>query len=65
MASLAALFVAYSIGQGDTIHVGPGTYTLLETVVLSAADSGVTITGPIEGSRPSSHEITPASTSSI
>ena len=49
MASLAALLTAYSIGPGDTIHVGPGSYTLLKTIVLNSSDNGFTITGPTSG----------------
>ena len=52
MASVAALLTAYpNIGIGDTIHVGPGTYTLVKTMVLTASQSGVTISGPTSGAR--------------
>ena len=50
MASLTALLAAYpTIGTGDTIFAGPGTYTLIGPVVLGAAHSGLTITGPTSG----------------
>ncbi len=50
MASLPALLAAYpTIGSGDTVFVGPGTYTLVGTVLLGAAHSGLTITGPTFG----------------
>ena len=50
MASVSALLVAYpGVGSGDTIHVGPGSYTLLKTMVLDASHSGITITGPTSG----------------
>ena len=46
MASLAALLAAYDLDAGDTIHVDTGTYALAGNIVLTAQDSGVTITGP-------------------
>ena len=50
MASLSALLTAYpALGSGDTVHVGPGTYTLVGAVVLGAGHSGLTITGPTSG----------------
>ena len=50
MASLSALLTAYpTLGSGDTVHVGPGTYTLPETLLIGAGDSGLTITGPSSG----------------
>ena len=50
MASLSALLTAYpTLGGGDTVHVGPGTYTLVETLLLGAGHSGLTITGPSSG----------------
>ncbi len=50
MASLTALLAAYpAIGAGDTVFMGPGTYTLVGPVLLGAAHSGLTITGPTSG----------------
>ena len=46
MASLAALLAAYDLDPGDTIHVDTGTYALAGNIVITAQDSGVTITGP-------------------
>jgi hypothetical protein len=37
---------AYDLNPGDTIHVDTGNYALAGNIVLTAQDSGVTITGP-------------------
>jgi hypothetical protein len=46
MASLLALIAAYSPGAGDTVHVDAGTYVEYRNVLLTAADTGLTIQGP-------------------
>ena len=48
MASLAALINVYHPGAGDTIYVDNGTYDLSSNIVLTAADSGLTIVGPTD-----------------
>ncbi len=50
MQSLRALLAAYTFGPGDTIYVDNGTYNVLQDIVLSPQDSGVTIVGPSSGS---------------
>ena len=52
MASLAALLAAYDLDPGDTIHVDTGNYALAGNIVITAQDSGVTITGPDFGHGP-------------
>ena len=47
MVSLSALLRAYDLEPGDTIFVDAGVYTLRTNIVLSQADSGVTIQGPL------------------
>ncbi|MGA2254402.1 MAG: right-handed parallel beta-helix repeat-containing protein, partial [Thermoguttaceae bacterium] len=50
MASLSALLTAYpTLGSSDTVHVGPGDYTLVGTVTIGTGHSGLTITGPSSG----------------
>ncbi|NBB77971.1 MAG: LEPR-XLL domain-containing protein, partial [Verrucomicrobia bacterium] len=46
MASLFALFKAYSIGGGDTVHIDTGTYVLRQNITLTAANAGMTLLGP-------------------
>ena len=46
LASLAALFRAYRLEPGDTVHVDTGTYSLIQNLVLTDQHSGVTIEGP-------------------
>ena len=45
MASIEAVINAYHPGAGATIYVDSGTSTLLENIVLTSADSGLTIEG--------------------
>ena len=61
MISLNALFAAYTIGSGATVTIAAGNYTLLETVVLGVANSGLTIVGPASGRPRSSTARTAAS----
>ncbi|MCP4595484.1 LamG-like jellyroll fold domain-containing protein, partial [Neptuniibacter sp.] len=48
MSSLQALLAAYDLDLGDTIYVDSGTYALLENVVITSDDAGVTIQGPTQ-----------------
>ncbi len=45
MTSLNALVDAYDLNAGDTVYVDNGNYTLLNTVILTLEDLGVTIEG--------------------
>ena len=46
MASLSALLNIYDLEPGDTVYVDTGNYTLINNVILTADDAGVTIQGP-------------------
>ncbi|TVP79022.1 MAG: hypothetical protein EA353_07255, partial [Puniceicoccaceae bacterium] len=48
MASLGALFNAYSPSAGDIIYIDSGTYSVSREIVLTAAESGVTIIGAFD-----------------
>lgn len=45
MRSLEALLNAYDLSSGDTVYIDSGTYQLSGNIVLSAAQSGLTIIG--------------------
>jgi hypothetical protein len=49
MSSLPALLEAYDLEPGDVIHVDNGNYALTRNVLIEAADSGLTIEGPLTG----------------
>ncbi len=49
VADLTTLFNAYTFGPLDVVHVDTGNYTLLQNLVIPAADAGVTIQGPTLG----------------
>ena len=51
MADLSALLRTYAVGAGDTIHVAAGDYSLLESIVLTSVNSGLSIVGPASGAR--------------
>ena len=44
-ASITGLLTAYALGTGDTIRVDEGTYNLNADIVLTSAQSGITIQG--------------------
>jgi parallel beta-helix repeat protein len=44
-ATIQALLAAYQLGEGDTIFVDQGTYNLSSNIVLTSANSGLTIEG--------------------
>ena len=45
MSSIQAILNAYQPGAGATIYVDSGTYTLLQNITLTSANSGLTIEG--------------------
>ena len=44
-ATIQAMLAAYQLGAGDTIFVDEGTYNLSNNIVLTSANSGLTIEG--------------------
>ncbi|MEX0330671.1 MAG: right-handed parallel beta-helix repeat-containing protein [Puniceicoccaceae bacterium] len=57
MRNLEALLTVYSPGQGDTIFVDSGTYTLSRNLVVTAEQSGVTIVGAFDSENPNAKTI--------
>ncbi|HZZ44157.1 MAG TPA: right-handed parallel beta-helix repeat-containing protein [Tepidisphaeraceae bacterium] len=49
-ATIQALLTAYQLGVGDTIFVDQGTYNLSNNIILTAANSGLTLQGVPGGS---------------
>jgi hypothetical protein len=49
MASIQAVLNTYDLGPGDVIFVDTGNYSITANIVIDAADSGVRIQGPVQG----------------
>jgi hypothetical protein len=47
--SIQAVLNTYDLGPGDVIYVDTGTYSVTTNIVIAAADSGVRIQGPVQG----------------
>ena len=52
--SIQAVLNAYDLGPGDVILVDTGVYSLTANIVIDAADSGVRIQGPVQGTHQAS-----------
>jgi parallel beta-helix repeat protein len=49
MASIQAVLNTYDLAPGDVIFVDTGAYSITANIIIDAADSGVRIQGPVQG----------------
>ena len=49
LASIQAVLNTFDLGPGDVIYVDTGSYSITTNILIGAADSGVRIQGPVDG----------------